>query len=487
MRAQGKITLGIVITTTLGAIALEPSCPSPFGLVAYAPLFVVCRSLGPRAAFGAGWATGTFISALGYRFVPSALAGASGMSFASAVLLFVGFALYLGLGLGVATWLGAHVHARGGAGTLATAAAIPALEALLPNPLPFPFGATLAADLELLQIADVFGPFGPTLVATLCAAAIAELIARYRASRLTIGIGAAALAAAWTYGASRLRSLDAETATTERIRARLHQPAHARSGSAPLLSGPSADDGVDVDLAVWPESALPRALPRADLEPMAAALFTSPKHPTIAGAVAREGPALSNVALLVDKGGSVAGRYEKRELVPIAEPEEGGFVHRLFGVTPHARGVEQPAMEVGHVPLAVTICYESTLTGYVRDTVRATRGRVLVNIANDGWFRGTNEPELHLVISQLRAIETRRPVLRAANDGITAAIAPTGLVVARAPYGVATSLTVEVAPSERTSLYLRYGPVPFALLLASLLASATLRRRRAPATSSAPS
>ena len=54
----------------------------------------------------------------------------------------------------------------------------------------------------------------------------------------------------------------------------------------------------------------------------------------------------------------------------------------------------------------------------------------LVNISNDGWFKGTSEHELHLATCRFRAVENRRPVARAVNMGISAVIDGDGRVVA---------------------------------------------------------
>ncbi len=85
----------------------------------------------------------------------------------------------------------------------------------------------------------------------------------------------------------------------------------------------------------------------------------------------------------------------------------------------------------GH-SLGTFICYESAFPAEVREFVK--RGaQLLVNLSNDGYFGKSAAREQHLAIARMRAAENRRWVLRATNDGITAAIDPAGRVVERWP------------------------------------------------------
>jgi len=51
-----------------------------------------------------------------------------------------------------------------------------------------------------------------------------------------------------------------------------------------------------------------------------------------------------------------------------------------------------------------------------------------VNLTNDAWYGNTSAPYQHLTMARWRAIESRRYLLRAANSGISAVIAPTGRI-----------------------------------------------------------
>lgn len=479
---SSSVAICAALTGLLCALGVEPGAPALVGLAALGPLTLAASRARPRQAALAGWAAGALFTLVSHRFLPGAIAGPLGLGAGGAWSALAVFALYRGVPWGLAALVGSLLTSRGRRGALATAVTFTGLELLWPALLPFPLGASLAGQLELLQIADLLGPSGTTLIATTCAAALAE--AASRRDRATLALGGLGLAACFTYGALRVAALERELASSEALTARLLQPAHARGEAGALFGDYSAvapDGAAAADLTVWPESALPRALPAQDAAPLAAALFGSASGPVLAGALESRAGQLSNVALLFSPEGGPPGRYEKRELVPIAEPTAGSWLGAWLAASPHREGQEQPPLAARGQPLAVTICYEALLSSYVRQQVVSTGGRAIVNLANDGWFRGASEPELHLVSSRLRAIETRRSVLRAANDGITAAIDPAGREIARLPGRAPGALSVTVPLCDARSVYLRWGVWPIALLLCALGAVACGRRSGQPA------
>lgn len=183
-----------------------------------------------------------------------------------------------------------------------------------------------------------------------------------------------------------------------------------------------------------------------------------------------------NSALLIDANGKPINRYDKIHLVPLGEyipfPETFPF---LKAFTPYDADYScKPGENYTRFPLAVgektfhfgcLICYEDSDASLARQYVRPGEENVdfLVNISNDGWFRGTEEHEQHLAICRFRAIETRRSVVRAVNMGISAIIDPNGQVIAQPGETWAKSKKVEavvrgVVPIDtRTTLYARFG------------------------------
>ncbi len=132
--------------------------------------------------------------------------------------------------------------------------------------------------------------------------------------------------------------------------------------------------------------------------------------------------------------------------------------------------------------IAPVICYESVFgeyfTGYIREGAQAA-----FVLTNDGWWDNTAGHLQHLYLSSLRAIETRRAVVRSANMGACAFIDQRGHIVSRTRYGQRGHLSGTIRLNDSITPYVRFGDIParIALLLAAMALLSnlahTLRRR----------
>jgi len=73
------------------------------------------------------------------------------------------------------------------------------------------------------------------------------------------------------------------------------------------------------------------------------------------------------------------------------------------------------------------ICYEVIFPGLV--AVDAASSDLIVNVTNDAWFGDTPGPYQHFRQAQIRAVENGMPLLRAANNGISAVVDSRGRIV----------------------------------------------------------
>ena len=80
------------------------------------------------------------------------------------------------------------------------------------------------------------------------------------------------------------------------------------------------------------------------------------------------------------------------------------------------------------VKIAPLICFEDSVARVVRRAAKKLP-HLLVNLTNDAWFGRSAGAKQHLENARFRAIETRLPLLRATNDGVTALINPRGVIV----------------------------------------------------------
>ena len=122
------------------------------------------------------------------------------------------------------------------------------------------------------------------------------------------------------------------------------------------------------------------------------------------------------------------------------------------------------------VHIAPIICYESIYGEFVTEYVRKG-AQVLAIITNDGWWSDTPGYKHHLLYAGLRAIETRRPVVRAANTGISAFINPMGERTQQTTWWKSATLTEIVQPRNELTFYTQHGDYlgKIGLLVTSLI------------------
>ena len=97
-----------------------------------------------------------------------------------------------------------------------------------------------------------------------------------------------------------------------------------------------------------------------------------------------------------------------------------------------ARGPGPETRRIGGIRVGPQICYEGLFPDFSRDL--ADQGaQIFVNVTNDSWFGTSAEPHQHLVMTLARGIEFRRPVVRATNTGISAAMRADGTLLDLSP------------------------------------------------------
>jgi apolipoprotein N-acyltransferase len=221
------------------------------------------------------------------------------------------------------------------------------------------------------------------------------------------------------------------------------------------------------DLVLWPENAVSVA-PGSSLTGLADAAALLPAGAgLLAGAPravqTRPGrAALHNSAFLVDAVRGVQPVYDKIDLTPWAErpPWPVGAWRDVVpaSATGYTAGAPAPLPDLrGHL-FGVTICSEAIYAARVADQAR--RGATfLVNLANDGWFGDRPALAQHAAAVALRAVETRRFLMRVTPTGISTVVAPSGAVLETAAPGTESLLVADVTPIDVLTPYVRLGDV----------------------------
>ncbi len=195
-----------------------------------------------------------------------------------------------------------------------------------------------------------------------------------------------------------------------------------------------------------------------------------------------------NSAFLLDEAGKLAYQYDKRRLVPFGEYLPRGskllglsqaLVREVSRFSP-GRPMQQPA-QIGHERFGFLICYESIFPDLSRQAV-LSGARFLVNITNDLWFGDTPAPRQHLQMAAVRAVELRKPLLRAANSGISAHVDSYGRIRERLELFEVDTLNVKFSPNSYRSHFARFGQgtIGFIIILALLgaVGEAILSRKK---------
>ncbi len=218
-------------------------------------------------------------------------------------------------------------------------------------------------------------------------------------------------------------------------------------------------------LIVWPETAVPFFLRRqTDLSDRVFRLAREIGIPMLVGSPdVGDDERIYNTAFLLGENGQIRGRYDKRHLVPFGEYVP---LHQIFffldklvvGIGELGRGHRATVFSLDKTRFSVVICYEVIFPGEVREFVR-DGAEFLVNITNDAWFGRSGAPYQHLAMAAMRAVENGTYLVRAANTGVSAVIAPTGEILAQTELFTEAALLGTIHPRQGETPYTRYGDV----------------------------
>src|SRR5213079_2787776 len=187
------------------------------------------------------------------------------------------------------------------------------------------------------------------------------------------------------------------------------------------------------DLLIWPESSMPGpVLIEPESNKFVMDLATSAETDLLLGTIDEQNHDVYNAALLISDGGERVQVYRKVHLLPFGEYVPGRhsvpLLARIVGDQVPGdfnAGNEFTVFSLTNsdVQVAPLICFEDTIGELVRKFVLPSEtslgANLLVDITNDGWFLHSAGSYQHLANAIFRCVETRRPMVRAANTGVT--------------------------------------------------------------------
>ncbi len=358
----------------------------------------------------------------------------------------------------------------------------------------------------LLQLADIFGHYGLTFIIVLFNSffAFCLLYGRNLQGRRQMAMAVClVLFCGVSYSAWRLQKLDLQLEKAGRLHVGVVQGNidqgqkwnPARQGttvktyleqSALLMEGITRPD-----LLLWPETALPFFPPGHPLFIPISGFLQDKEVVLLTGSpwfergeVTAEDLQVFNSSLLFNTDGKIVSMTAKSHLVPFGEYVP--LKRYLPFIAPLVEGVgdfipgkieNPPACKNSRI--GVLICFESIFPDISRKWVDAG-ANILVNITNDAWYGRSSAPHQTLAMTRMRAVETRRSVVRSANTGFSAFVDPAGRVLEVSPLFVPWQSSRRAVLMEERTLFVRGGfafaPACLIVVLGALIICARKRK-----------
>jgi apolipoprotein N-acyltransferase len=376
-------------------------------------------------------------------------------------------------------------------------------------------GYALTYPLPLMQSAALVGIYALSFLAVLIFALPGILWreaakAHRRGGKLAaLAVACLPLAAAALWGEFRLAGGPAQTLPG--VKVRIVQPSvpqrekwrpeaqehiffdHVALSASGPQGAPAKLEGITHLL--WPEAAMP-FLPLDSQGARGAIGELLPAGTLLISGALRAEPAppqspfprlLFNSLLVFGERGSLVARYDKLHLVPFGEYLPLQSLAEAVGLRQLTRRrggftAGTPPRELLAIPglprTAPLICYEAIFPAAVRQNRSGERPGLIINVTNDGWFGNSTGPRQHFHFARVRAVEEGVPLLRAANNGISAAVDGMGRVLGRLGLNERGAIDVAVPLPAPAPPYARFGEAGFALLWLAGAATLGLRHGR---------
>lgn len=331
--------------------------------------------------------------------------------------------------------------------------------------------------LPVIQTASLLGSYLITYLLVLVAFLLADALLRPRRAQMRILAALLVFGVNFTVG-SALYLIDAARADERILRTVSAVQGNISSAEKwegnqleqilttyTRLTGEAAARGAK--LVVWPETVIPHTVfGRPWLVETLEAVSAEYGVTLLVGAfTADEAGTKNSILIVTPESGIRTEAYSKRHLVPFGEYlPMADFIRAVCPPLAELQmagadlvpGDDAAVAFAAGARIGSLICFDSIYETLALDSVRAGANLICLS-TNDSWFGDSAAADQHNRQAILRAVETRRSVVRAANTGISSVINPRGMMTSSLGALVEGQITDRVELCEETTLYVRIG------------------------------
>jgi apolipoprotein N-acyltransferase len=334
--------------------------------------------------------------------------------------------------------------------------------------------------LSIIQVADITGVYGVSFLVLAVNGAFADVFISSKRRRdmplfqmyptyIGYGLLLIVFASSFIYGSYRLHEDRPGKETTVsiiqgNIRQDLKWDETYKKNTVAIYRTLTGDAlRKNPSLIVWPETAVPFyfGYDEQDTDELLDFQKLIKRYFLFGAITVKKNRRLSNSAVMLDPSGEVTYTYDKIHLVPFGEyvplRKLLFFVDKVtVGIGDYMAGDDYVRAKTPFGEFGTLICYEIIFPGLVREFYK-NGGDFIVTLTNDAWFGLTPGPYQHFSFATFRAVENRKPVIRAANTGISGFIDSNGRILNTTELFEASVLTEEIRTEKTMTVYTRFG------------------------------
>ncbi|PPR78856.1 MAG: Apolipoprotein N-acyltransferase [Alphaproteobacteria bacterium MarineAlpha2_Bin1] len=340
-------------------------------------------------------------------------------------------------------------------------------------------GYSFSSFLTISQIASIIGVYGLSLLAVFLGSSFSLVGSKKKQNLILPLLGVLIILILHFLGSNKL---DNSINQFQNIKLRLVQPNIAQNEKwieslkyknfMKHYSLSKYEGFNDVDLFIWPETALTFTSKNKiinkdaidDLLGEDAMLITGMPR-AIFFQNDSEKIKLYNSIVVLNNKLKILDTYNKFHLVPFGEYlplrkifDYFGFSKIVFGPIDYSRGIGPKTIKLNDLPsFSPLICFEAIFPGEV--THSKNRPKWLLSLSNDAWFGNFAGPRQHFEMARLRTIEEGLPLVRVSNTGISAVVDSYGRVLKSLPYGKFGVIDYFLPGNLQRTIYSRLGDI----------------------------